>query len=156
MNLRKFYEGLIAAGNIFQHPLLLILRLYWGCSFFHAGWGKFQNIDSVSNFFYSLGIPFSTFNAYLAAGAELLGGFLLIIGLASRLAAIPLIFTMFVALATAHSQVLKNIFKAPDEFTSLKPFIYMLICLIIFTFGPGMFSIDALLKKLFFKPSQKK
>jgi putative oxidoreductase len=151
MSCKKIYEGLILAGRAFQHPLLLILRLYWGYSLLQSGWGKLHNIDAVSNYFNSLNIPLPLINAYLASGTEFLGGSLLLIGLAARLAAIPLVFTMLVAFMTAHLPAVKRLFEEPDEFIAQKPFTYLLTCLIIFTFGPGMFSMDALLKRFVFK-----
>lgn len=143
------YEGLIAAGSHLQSLLLLAMRLYWGVNFFLSGWGKFQNIDKVIGFFKDLGIPFPEVNAYLTAGIECFGGLLLVIGLGSRLVAIPLAFTMVVALLTAHWSAVAHLWRDPDEFVRQAPFNFLLICLIIFAFGPGRFSLDAILEKYF-------
>ncbi len=147
--MKSCYEGLIAAGSNLQSLLLLGMRLFWGYGFFQSGWGKFQNIEKVVDFFRDLGIPFPEVNAYLAAGVECIGGLLLLIGLGSRLVAIPLAFTMVVALLTAHWNAVSHILQSPDEFVMLTPFNFLLTCLIIFAFGPGAFSVDALLEKIF-------
>ena len=75
----------------------------------------------------------------------------MLIGLASRLAAIPLICVMLVAYITADYPAVKGIFNNPDEFIAQRPFTYLLSCLFIFACGPGMFSIDGLLKRFAFK-----
>lgn len=149
--MKQFYEKIIEFGNGFRHLLLLVLRLYWGFSFFQAGWGKLQNIEHVANYFQSLHIPLPLANAYIASSIECFGGLLLLVGFASRLIAIPLVFTMLVAYITTQYEALIGIFNEPDEFIAQKPFTYLLISLIIFACGPGMFSIDALLKRFVFK-----
>jgi len=50
-----------------------------------------------------LGIPFPTLSAALAGRTELFGGLALAAGVFARLVALPMIFTMIVAMATAHS-----------------------------------------------------
>ena len=120
-----------------------------GYRFFLSGWGKLHNIDHVVEFFQELGIPFPEANAYLAAGVECIGGLLLLVGLGTRLVSIPLAFTMVVALLTAHWDVVAHIFQDPDTFILQAPFSYLLICLIMFAFGPGAISVDALLEKFF-------
>src|SRR3954463_1108927 len=78
-----------------------LARLTLGVVFIGTGWGKLHSLDKVTGFFTELGIPAPGFNAVLAATAEFVCGSLLLIGLLSRLAAIPLIVTMIVAILTA-------------------------------------------------------
>jgi putative oxidoreductase len=75
-----------------------------GFVFVMHGWQKvFQyTLDGVAGGFAQLGIPFPYFSAILAATAEGVGGLLLILGLGTRFAAVPLAFTMLVAWLTAH------------------------------------------------------
>lgn len=147
------YEGLVAAGVHSQSFLLFVMRLFWGYGFFISGWGKFENITRVIEFFQDLGLPFAVISAYLAAGVECIGGLLLIVGLATRLVAIPLSFTMVVALLTAHSEAVAHIWESPDTFVQQGPFTYLLTCLIVFAFGPGAISLDFLLEKFFHRRS---
>jgi putative oxidoreductase len=98
---RGGYELLVASGNVLQSPLLLVLRIYFFWQLFMTGQGHLANIGKVSNFFVSLGIPFPTLSAYLSSTVECFGSLLLIIGLASRLTAIPVAITMAVAYLTA-------------------------------------------------------
>ena len=149
--IKKIYLFLITLGTLIQPFLLLAIRLFWGWRFFQSGLEKFSNIGHVIEFFQSLSIPFPTINAYIAASIELIGGVSLMLGLASRLASIPLMIVMIVAMATAHHDALLNVFQNPEEFTQQSPFIYFLVVLIVFAFGPGAFSLDALLKRYVFK-----
>ena len=57
-----------------------------------TGWGKLSDIHKVIGFFTDLGIPAPTLNAYFVASLEFGGGLLLILGLGSRLVALPLVF----------------------------------------------------------------
>jgi putative oxidoreductase len=73
----------------------------------------------------------------------------LLAGFASRLITIPLIVNFCVAYLTASREVLLNIFNDPDAFVSDAAFLFLLASVIVFIFGPGAFSVDALIKKLF-------
>lgn len=123
-----------------QHPLLLVIRLYWGWSFFQAGWGKFGKMDEVIGFFASMGLP--AFNAYLVAGFEAVGGILLMLGLFSRIIAIPLIVIMIVALCTAHGEATFNLWNDPATFFEQPPFLYLYASLLVMIFGAGKWSLD--------------
>jgi putative oxidoreductase len=145
--LARCHGLLVRAANLLQSPLLLALRLYWGWNFFLTGKGKLENLHKVAGFFQSLHIPWPFFNACLAGGTECFGGLLLLVGLASRLVALPLIFVTIIAYLTAESDALHQIFRDPDKFVTAAPFLFMLACLIILAFGPGVFSLDWLLGK---------
>ena len=94
-----------------------------------------------------LNIPMPVFNAYLASATECFGGLLLVVGLASRLVAIPVAFTMIVAYLTADYEAVTSIFSDPDKFVAAAPFPYLLTALLVLAFGPGALSIDALIKR---------
>jgi putative oxidoreductase len=49
-----------------------------------------------------------------------------------------------VAYATAESEALKAVTSNPDKFTEAAPFLFLLAALIVFIFGPGRFSLDAI------------
>lgn len=133
--------------NRFQNIFLLAIRLYWGWQFFVAGWGKFQNIPRVTGFFDGLGIPFPGLNAYFIAGLETVGGLLLLVGLFSRPIAFLLTCNMTVAYLTAHRESVINIFRDSDAFVTQHPFLFLLASLMVLFFGPGKFSLDAVIKK---------
>lgn len=144
----KSYSLLVKVGALVAPLLLLAVRLFWGIEFAQAGWGKFQNMESVISYFQMLGIPAAPFQAHLTATIELVCGCCLAIGVASRLVSLPLIVTMVVAFLTAHRDAVINIWSDPQNFICQLPFNFLLASLIVFCFGPGLFSIDALIKSL--------
>ena len=143
----RFYEAIIRAGESFSSYLLLAMRLFWGYQLYQSGMGKFSNIPKVVQFFQNLGIPFADTNANIAASIEIGGGILLMIGLASRLVSIPIACVMCTAYVTAHRPALLNIFQDPDTFLTQAPFLFLLTALVVFSFGPGKFSLDYLLER---------
>jgi uncharacterized membrane protein YphA (DoxX/SURF4 family) len=149
----KWYQAEIRCLTYLQPVLLLVLRLYFGWGFFKAGLGKLQNLESTAAYFAGLDIPLPTLNAYLAGATECFGGLLLLLGAASRLVTIPLIFTMLVAYCTQHIEELRTLWALtpdgsynPAPFFKAAPFPYLLTALLVLLFGPGTFSIDGLLK----------
>jgi putative oxidoreductase len=144
--LRSGYELLVAGGAVMQSPFLLALRLYFFWQLFLTGQGKLKNIGKVTEFFASLGIPLPTLNAYFIGSLECFGSLLLIIGLASRPLSLLIVISMTVAYLTADFEAVSNIFSDPDKFVKADPFPFLLAALIVLVFGPGRFSVDALLK----------
>lgn len=151
MNLSSGYaklDGILTTvGTWLQPVLLLLIRGWWGWSFFLTGKGKLMNLEKTTSFFTDLGLPMPKLNAIMAGSTECVGGLLLLIGLGSRLVSVPLAFTMVVAYATADKEALGAIFKDTDKFTSAAPFLFLLAVLIVLAFGPGKLSLDALLFK---------
>lgn len=141
------YASLTKLLDSLRNLFLLAIRLYWGWQFFLAGKGKFGRIDQAAEFFQSIHIPFPKFNVYLAGSAELVGGLCLLLGLASRVATIPLVITMAVAYLTAHLDAVKTIFSDPDTFLQQDPFLFLMAALIVMFFGSGVFSLDHLIRK---------
>lgn len=139
------YERLIRFAGSLQSPFLLAVRLYWGWQFAQTGWGKLGDIDKVTHFFTSLGIPAPALNAWFVSGLESAGGILLILGLGSRLIALPLAIDMVVAYITADREALGQIISDPDKFMAAAPFTFLFASLITLIFGPGRFSLDAML-----------
>ena len=122
---------------------LLVIRLYWGWSFFLTGKGKLLNLEKTTAFFTELNLPLPKLNALMAGSAECVGGLLLMAGLGSRRVSVPLMATMGVADATAHREELGQIFSEPDPFTEAAPFLFLRARAIVFAFGPGQLSVDA-------------
>jgi putative oxidoreductase len=145
------YGYLKTAASSLQSLFLLCIRVHWGWQFFQTGLGKLTHIEKIISFFQSLGIPLPTLNAYLSGTTECLGGLCLLFGFASRLVSLPLIFTMIVAYATAEHEALQSLFSDPDKFTSADPFLFMLTAIIVLIFGPGLISVDTLIRGAFTK-----
>jgi putative oxidoreductase len=114
-----------------------------------AGLAKLQNIEMVHQYFSSLHIHSPLMAAYTVASFETVCGFLLFFGLASRIAAIPLIFIMLVALSTAHAPDLSDFRFLFDPILLVKqtPYPFLITSLIVFIFGPGKISLDGWIKR---------
>lgn len=81
----------------------LLLRLILAPVMIQAGWTKLAGFDSTVRWFEgSLGLPLPELMVALVIGAEFFGGILLLVGLATRLVAIPLMVTMLVAAFSVH------------------------------------------------------
>ncbi|HWA88055.1 MAG TPA: DoxX family protein [Opitutus sp.] len=141
-------ETLLAKlGGWLQSPLLFLIRLWWGWSFIQTGWGKLTHLDRVTNFFASLGLPAPHANAILIGSTECVGGTLLLLGLFARFVSPVLIVMLLVAYWTADREALFSIISHPDKFTAADPFLFLYAALIVFAFGPGRLSLDALVRK---------
>ena len=148
---RQLYQILARAGDSLQPVFLLAVRLYWGWRFAQTGWGKLNDIEKVIGFFTTLGIPAPALNAYFVSGLEFVGGILLILGLGSRLIALPLVIDMIVAYIAADREALMSILSNPDKFTGASPYTFLFASLIVLIFGPGGISLDAILGRKFSK-----
>lgn len=83
----------------------LLLRLILAPVMLEAGWKKLASFENTVRWFeHGLGLPAPELMAALAAGAEFFGGAALLLGLATRLVAVPLMITMIVAAVTVHWQ----------------------------------------------------
>jgi putative oxidoreductase len=136
-------------GRFCQSVLLLLIRIYFFWQLFKIGLGKLENINTVIGFFAKLGIPYPEINAYMVGATECFGGILIVAGLASRLAAIPVTIAMAVAYWAADKDAVLNIWGHPDKFVKAAPFPFFLAALIVLCFGPGWFSLDAIFGRLF-------
>jgi putative oxidoreductase len=127
----------------------LLTRLVIGYAFYQAGGGKLANMEGTVGFFTDLGIPFPAANAAFIARLEFYGGMLLIVGLGTRIVAALLGSTMAVALMTADKDALVNALKGVGDagLTDVVPVVYGLFLLWLILFGPGLASLDALVRK---------
>lgn len=145
--MKRFYACLISLAEYLQSPFLLLVRLFWGYQFFQTGLGKLHHIDSIASYFASLHIPLPLFNAYLVGTIECVGGLCLLVGLASRLVALPLICILITALLTADREAVMTVLSNSKALLSAAPFTFLLAVLLIFIFGPGCYSLDGLIKR---------
>ena len=84
---------------------LLILRLFLGLGLVAHGYQKFFlfGISGFAGFLEKMGAPAPYASAWLSASTELAGGLLIVLGLFTRFAALPLAINMAVAAFLAHS-----------------------------------------------------
>jgi putative oxidoreductase len=141
MCLKNFYLEFSRLSEYGKSLSLLLARIAVAYGFYEPAMMKWQDIGSVAEWFGSMGIPFPTLNAYMAASTEITGVVLLTLGLLTRFISIPLIVVMIVAIVTVH---LPNGFSAGDNGFEI-PLYYMLFLFIFLTNGAGKFSFDRLL-----------
>jgi putative oxidoreductase len=79
----------------------VLLRVAVGVTFISSGWGKLHDLEQVTRYFESLGIPGAGVQAPMVSAIELVGGALVLVGLGTRFAAALLAGVMAVATATA-------------------------------------------------------
>jgi putative oxidoreductase len=143
----RAYAPFLRAASSLQSPFLLAVRLYWGWQFFWlAGLPKLSDISKTVDYFTNLGIPAPSLNAHFIALLETGGGILLILGLGSRLIAVPLLIDMVMAYVIADRAALGSIFSDPDKFSGAAPYTSLFASLLILIFGPGWFSLDTIIK----------
>lgn len=136
---------------------LLIIRLGIGGYMLTHGWGKLQMLmaGNADQFADPLGIG-STVSLILVIFAELVCAALVMAGVLTRLACVPLVFTMLVAAFVAHGNDPwtmaegRRLFLADEatSWASKQPaLMYMVVFLgLIFT-GAGRFAVDSLIFK---------
>lgn len=151
--LASLYRKLAIYGPYLGPLALLILRLGWGWELIEAGRGHLNNVPATIENFKSFGITWHTeANVYMAAYTELIGGGLLMLGLAARAISIPLLFNFCVAFLTASRDNVQNFFhNDPAKIIDDAAYPFLITSLIILAFGPGLFSIDAILQRTVFK-----
>ncbi|MCK9454947.1 DoxX family protein [Sulfurimonas sp.] len=140
MNFKQLYLKFSRVSECAKSSALLFARLAVAYGFYEPAMNKWSDMTSVAGWFESLGIPFPTLNAYMAATTEITGVVLLTLGFLTRLISLPLIVVMVVAIVTVH---LPNGFSAGDNGFEI-PLYYMLFLLLFVSHGAGNFSLDRL------------
>jgi len=127
---------------VIQSLGFLLLRIAIGTMLIHHGYEKLENIENFADAFVRpLHLPFPIVSSYFAAFAEIVGSWMVICGLGTRLGALAILGT--ISFAIYHALVTSG-FN-----------IYLLELLVIYwggaacivLSGPGNFSIDHLIKR---------
>ena len=124
----------------------LALRLCVGVLLIHHGFEKLNDIENFANAFVRpLHLPFPIFLSYIAAFSEIAGSWALIVGLGARIGALSIVGTMSIAIYHAVMTSGFNIYLL--ELLGL----YWGGALCILLCGPGMFSVDHLIRSTYGK-----
>lgn len=103
IKLTNHFQDLLEHTNKIDFLAPLAFRLYLAPIFIGAGLHKYHNFsDIVAWFEFGLELPAPQLMAFSATAIEILGGFALLVGFATRWISIPLMLTMIVAIFTAH------------------------------------------------------
>jgi putative oxidoreductase len=123
-------------------PAAILIRMAVGFVFLVAGSRKLLDIDGGVGFFGSIGIPMPEIMFPFVAVMEVLCGLLVLIGLLTRLAAIPLAIIMVVAILTTKLPQLSD--GVGDFLNASRLDVAMLLCAIyLIGEGAGAWSADA-------------
>ena len=121
---------------------LLILRVFTGVLLIHHGYEKLANIENFADAFVRpLHLPFPILLSYVAAFSEVIGSWLLITGLLTRMGALAVAGTISVAIYHAIVTAGFNIYLL--ELLGL----YFAAAVAVLACGPGVFSIDELIAR---------
>jgi uncharacterized membrane protein YphA (DoxX/SURF4 family) len=127
-------------------PAAALIRLMVGAVFFSEGAQKFLFPDALGvGRFTKIGIPAPHFFAPFVGSVEIVCGALLILGLLTRLAAIPLLINISVAILTTKIPMLSKsglwatLHEARTDYCMLLGLLFLLVA------GSGAFSLDNLI-----------
>jgi uncharacterized membrane protein YphA (DoxX/SURF4 family) len=125
-------------------PPAVLIRVIVGYVFFVEGVQKYLFPDTLGiGRFIKIGIPYPHIMIHVSAGAEIICGALLVVGLLTRLSTIPLIINITVAIISTKVMMFAQkgfwpaIHESRLDFTMLVSLIFLLIA------GSGICSIDA-------------
>ena len=126
--------------------LLLLGRVMLGWIFLQSGWSKLMTYSAFTGGMTGRGVP--SFLAYLAPVIEFLGGAGLVLGLATRYAALLIIAFTIAATWIAHRYwTMPDPAKAQNMTQFWKNVSILGGLLALFAAGPGRISIDRLLRR---------
>jgi putative oxidoreductase len=121
----------------------LLARLTLAGVFIQSGWGKIHDLPDIVKYFTDLGIPFPELQAPLVAWSELICGALMLLGLLTRLAGIPLSVMMTVAIITAKKEEIHSV----TSVFNFVEFLYIVLAVWLVIEGPGPIAVDRLLRR---------
>ena len=126
---------------------VLLIRLAVGGVFLFEGIQKFLfPMEMGPGLFAKLGIPAPGLLAPLAGLIEVVGGALLIVGFLTRLATVPLIITMLIAIFSLGGRIYKASGFWAMAHETRTDYAMLLACLFLLAVGAGPISIDRMLR----------
>jgi uncharacterized membrane protein YphA (DoxX/SURF4 family) len=158
MNIRQWVEWLWTPPLSAPRATILI-RVMAGAVFLWEGILKFVYVNQGVGRFTKLGFPFPELTAHFVGTLEIVGGLLLIAGLLTRLAAIPFVIEMVVAMLSTKIALYLGTSPLPlppsppqvgmwavlhevrSEYAQLMSVLFLLAV------GPGPWSLDALIAR---------
>jgi len=137
-SITALYLRLIKWSSNLQSLFLFWMRLTWGPQFIVMGLTKLRNPEEAT-------LLLTTTGAYI----EVICGSLLLVGLASRLAAIPLVFTTLELFNKVPPTTFSEwkFFTHPSLIAHQPLYPFFITALLVLIFGPGRISIDAWIKR---------
>ena len=130
-------------SRIFAWLPPLVARIVVGWVFMWSGWGKLNNLPQMIENFKEWGIPYPELMTPFVSGVEFIGGLLLLLGLVTRIAAVPLVIVMLVAIISAKWGQVDSL----ETLLGFEEVAYMSLFGWLAVAGPGPVSLDYLLQR---------
>jgi putative oxidoreductase len=137
-----FINGPERVSAVFSWLPPLFARFVVGWVFMWTGWSKLTNLDRITEAFVSWGIPFPNIMTPLVSAVEFVGGLLLLLGLFTRIAAVPLVIVMIVAIVSAKWVQVGSL----ETLAGFEETAYMALFGWLAVAGPGPVSLDRMLQ----------
>src|SRR5215212_6842468 len=130
--MNKFFSP----SPLMQSQGLTIIRIIVSSFLIYHGWEVFDSVKMKEyitwDVFKNTSSP--SVMVYIGKAAELIAGFLLLVGWLTRLASIVIIITfLYISLFVGHGKI---------WYEDQHPFLFVLLALVFFFTGPGKWSID--------------
>ncbi len=121
----------------------LAARFVAGWVFMWSGWAKLNNLPQMIENFTGWGIPYPEIMTPFVSGVEFVGGLFLLLGLFTRISAVPLVIVMIVAIISAKWDQIDSL----ETLLGFEETAYMALFGWLAVAGPGPVSLDYLLQK---------
>jgi putative oxidoreductase len=138
-----FYDWSRAIAGWFGWLAPLAVRIVVGVVFMGTGWTKLQNLPAITKNFTAMGIPAPEILTPFVSGVEFVGGLLLLLGLLTRFAAVPLMIVMVVAIIAAKAGDIDSL----ETLLGFEEVSYFVMFAWLAIAGPGPVSLDHLVLK---------
>ena len=138
-----FYDWSRAVAGLFTWAAPLAVRITVGVVFMGTGWTKLHNLPAITKNFTALGIPAPEILTPFVSGVEFVGGILLLVGLLTRFAAVPLMLVMVVAIISAKLTDIDSL----ETLLGFEEVSYFVMFAWLAIAGPGPVSLDHFILK---------
>lgn len=131
----------LSTNRVLLDPALLVLRAVLGVTMFAHGWQKLTGpgLEGVGGMFDQMGVPLAQVAGPATMLVELVGGVLLVLGLATRVAAAAVVVVSVGAIAIVHWSA--GFYAADGGYELVLVLAAMALTLVLT--GPGAWSLDA-------------
>ena len=133
-----FYDWSRIVAGWLSWAAPLAVRITVGVVFMGTGWTKLHNLPAITKNFAALGIPAPEILTPFVSGVEFVGGLLLLVGLLTRFAAVPLMVVMVVAIVSAKAGDIDSL----ETVLGFEEVSYFLMFAWLAIAGPGPVSLD--------------
>jgi len=133
-----FYDWSRIVAGWLSWAAPLAVRITVGVVFMGTGWTKLQNLPAIFRNFVAMGIPAPEILTPFVSGVEFVGGLMLLLGLLTRFAAVPLMVVMVVAIVSAKAGDIDSL----ETVLGFEEVSYFLMFAWLAIAGPGPVSLD--------------